>query len=100
MINLKTKPVIIYKDCVKGRKDILENYRNVTAIYMWYNNITGKKYIGSAFKLYSRINDYFRTPKKSNRLIDRSIIKYTINNFSLIILEIINHTFINDKKRR
>lgn len=97
--NLITKPVIIYNDCVQGKKEIFKNYKDTTGIYMWYNNINGKKYIGSAYKLYNRINDYFRPLyKPSNRLIDRSMIKYGKDKFSLIILEIIDKNFYEDKK--
>lgn len=64
---------------------------------MWYNNINGKKYIGSAYKLYNRINDYFKSVyKPSNRLIDRSMIKYGKDKFSLIILEIIDKNYYED----
>lgn len=97
IINLITKPVIIYNDCIQGKKEIFENYKNITGIYMWYNNINGKKYIGSAYKLYNRINNYFRPIyKPTNRLIDRSMIKYGKDNFSLIILEIIQNNFKDD----
>lgn len=91
LLNLKTKPVEIFENCTEGRKIIYNKYKEVTAIYMWYNKFNNKCYIGSAYKLYNRISEYFSIPKilNSNRIIDKSINKYKLDSFFLIILEII-----------
>lgn len=59
---------------------------------MWYNNITSKKYVGSGYNLGKRINDYFFSSKLmiGHRKINNSILKYSLKNFTLIILEIFN----------
>lgn len=90
--NLKCKPIEIFFDCVKDKNEIYKKYKYVTGIYMWYNKITDKTYIGSGFNLGKRINDYYYNSKlkKGNRKIDNSIKKYTLENFILIILEIIS----------
>ena len=55
--------------------------------------LNGKYYIGSAVDLGNRFNDYFQDSyykSRSNTLIVRSILKYGIGNFALVILDFVD----------
>lgn len=79
--------------CVEEDKEEILNYVNGKAgIYMWVNNISGKRYIGSSINLKRRIVEYFNKNRLSSKKgytmkINRAILKYGYNNFSLIIFE-------------
>lgn len=82
----------IYLNPILQRKEINENLKNKSGIYCWINKINGKSYIGSAINLNNRINDYYQNSyyrDKKNMLIVRAILKYGLDNFALIILDIV-----------
>lgn len=95
--SLNSKFTLLFKDYysyylnpLNKRQDICKDLKNKSGIYCWFNNLNGKFYIGSGISLQNRINDYFQPSyllKKSNLIIVRSIIKYGMDNFILIILE-------------
>ena len=89
LIKLKIKPHIIYENSLDARF-ILTNYKNKKGVYLWYNNINDKFYIGSSVNLYNRLKAYFNmnSLKKENMLIYKAILKYGHENFSLIIIEL------------
>jgi len=65
--------------------------KDKSGVYCWFNRQTSKFYIGSAVNLITRINRYFQNSYLLSRvtlIITRALVKYGINNFSLIILEI------------
>lgn len=66
---------------------------NKTIIYMWFNKITGKVYIGSAVDGARRISTYYQPSIiKKNSLIYNNILKHGHHNFSVIILEVYGET--------
>jgi hypothetical protein len=72
------------------RKEISSYLKGKTGIYCFWNKSNGKFYIGSGVVLDRRVNLYFQNSwlmRHSNMIIVNAILKYGINNFSLIILE-------------
>jgi len=76
----------------KERDLIKSKTLNKSGVYIWYNKVTKKYYIGSSINLYKRISRYFQsgylnyeTQKKLP--IIRALRKYKITNFILGILE-------------
>ena len=68
---------------------ILNENRKKVAVYRWVNKVNGKYYIGSSVTLSVRMYTYFslRSLAKSNRPIDRALLKYGFSNFRFEILE-------------
>lgn len=65
---------------------------NKPGVYLWYNKITGKYYVGSGKDLYKRLSRYYQKsylnyPVHSDLPIARAIKKYGLNNFILVILD-------------
>lgn len=80
----------LYLNVLEQRIKISADLKGKSGVYCWYNLLNGNYYIGSAIDLRNRINDYFQQSyfrDKSNLIIIRSILKYGLGNFSLIILE-------------
>lgn len=80
----------------KVQASIIKDNNNHAGIYLWYNNVTGKYYIGQAQNLgdkkSGRIFRYLRpsylvAPTRGNSLIRNAIVKYGLINFTLVILE-------------
>lgn len=86
-------PVKVYLDANVSKSDITKDFKDVSIIYMWFNKIRGRIYIGSAVNGYKRLSTYFQPSilrKKS--LIYQSILKYGHASFSVIILDICGNT--------
>ena len=80
----------VYKDPVNQRDLIRADNNKKTGIYSWINNINGKFYIGSGNSLYLRLSDYYQKwylKSRTNLYIVRSISKYKMKNFTLVILK-------------
>lgn len=80
----------LYLNVLEQRIQISADLKSKSGVYCWYNLLNGNYYIGSAIDLRSRINDYFQESyfrDKANLIIVRSILKYGLGNFALIILE-------------
>ena len=56
---LVKKPEFIYNNPVNSRDELRKDLSNKSGVYMWYNNINGKCYIGSGINLYKRISNYY-----------------------------------------
>lgn len=86
-------PVKVYHDANVSKSDIYKDFKDVSIIYMWFNKITGRVYIGSGVNGSKRLSTYFQPSiLKKNSLIYQSILKYGHENFSVIILEICGKT--------
>lgn len=82
------KPVRIYENPNYYRNLIGSENKKHSIIYQWFNLITGKMYVGSAWNGSSRILSYW-TPSilRRNYPIYNNISYYGIHNFALAILE-------------
>ena len=83
----------IYKDPINQRDLIRADNHKKVGIYSWINNINGKFYIGSGNSLYLRLSDYYQKwylKSRTNLYIVKSLSKYKMNNFTLVILKYTN----------
>lgn len=82
-------PVIEYNDADLEKVVILADNRKKVGVYLWINKVNGNKYVGSSVSLSVRMYKYYslRSNAKSNRPIDRALLKYGFSKFSLYILE-------------
>lgn len=88
----------LYKDAQESRLNIIKDFKEKTIIYMWFNKITGKVYIGSAVDGSKRLSTYFQySILRKKSLIYNNILKYGHNNFSVVILEVCGETRIVTK---
>jgi group I intron endonuclease len=85
------KPVYIYEDLhlEKIRKNILKDLKDLSGVYLIFNNITRDFYIGSAStnRFYARFSNhllYFR----GNKVLKHAVKKYNLSNFTFLILEL------------
>ena len=88
---LELNPVYIFEnlDSENIRKQILNETKGLSGIYMIVNKITKDYYIGSAAtnRFYARLSNhliYFR----GSKIVKSAVKKYKLNNFALIILEL------------
>jgi len=89
---INVKPEIKYNNADIDKINIFADNRNKIGIYRWINNLNGKTYIGSSTNLSVRFYTYYslRSLAKSNRPMERALLKYGFSNFSLEILEYCN----------
>lgn len=86
--NINLKPQIKYYNADTDKINIFADNRNKIGIYRWINNFNGKTYIGSSINLSIRFYTYYslRSLAKSNRPMERALLKYVFSSFSLEIL--------------
>jgi hypothetical protein len=86
------KPIIIYINADTDKFNLFADNRGKVGVYRWINKISGNTYVGSSINISVRMYTYFslRSLAKSNRPIDRALLKYGFSNFSLEILEYCN----------
>jgi len=78
----------LYDCALESKYEITNNYKNIPLIYMWFNKITGKVYVGSSVNGSRRLSGYYQPSiLKRKYIIYQSILKHGHANFSLIILE-------------
>lgn len=82
-------PAMVYTNADTDKVRILADNRNKLGVYRWINNENGNTYVGSSINLSVRFYKYYslRSLAKSNRPIDRALLKYGFSSFSLEILE-------------
>lgn len=87
----KLNPVYIYDNLhLENTKNLIQKEtKNLSGIYMIFNNITGDYYIGSAStnKFFVRFSNhllYFR----GSKILKLAVRKYKLNNFAFLILEL------------
>jgi group I intron endonuclease len=100
--NNKISPIIIYKNVKTDKKNILSDLKNKAGIYMFSHNDSGKVYIGSAYNLSKRFQYYYSPTelKRIDNLIARALLLYSLDAFSLSILEEIDISDLNKKEAR
>jgi group I intron endonuclease len=76
-------PLKIYKNLSKA-KIFKEDLTKVGGVYGILHISDGKQYIGSSLDLYSRLCDHLKGVSSNIRL-QRSIAKYGLNNFIIVI---------------
>lgn len=83
------KPEVTYDNADIEKLNIFADNRNKIGIYRWVNNLNGKTYIGSSNNLSIRFYTYYSLSylAKSNRPVERALLKYGFSKFSLEILE-------------
>lgn len=87
-------PVKVYIDAKVSKSDITKDFKNVSIIYMWFNKITGRVYVGSAVNGSELLATYYQPSiQKNNSLIYQSILKYGHASFSVVILENCGNTY-------
>lgn len=86
---LSVVPAVIYTNADTDKVKIISDNREMLGVYRWVNNENGKIYIGSSTNLSVRFYKYYslRSLARSNRPIDRALLKYGFSSFSLDILE-------------
>jgi group I intron endonuclease len=83
----------VYDDANSSKLDMLSDLKNQAVIYMWFNKITGKVYIGSAIDGKKRLSRYYMpSVLKTNSRIYKNILKYGHNSFIVSILEVLGET--------
>ncbi|GAA5111631.1 hypothetical protein GCM10023339_13840 [Alloalcanivorax gelatiniphagus] len=85
---LPHNPVKVYIDAKVSKSDIIKDFKNVSIIYMWFNKITGRVYVGSAVNGSKGLATYYQPSIQQNKsLIYQNILNYGHASFSLVILE-------------
>jgi hypothetical protein len=79
-----------YENVFDMKKDILNENKGISGIYMLTNKITKKIYIGQSKELSNRFKNYLNLSylnSNASLTIHRALVKYGYSNFSLTILE-------------
>jgi group I intron endonuclease len=92
LLSILPMGVKFYDDLLTNKKLIAKENRGRSGVYLFYNKLNSNSYIGSGVDLTDRLGDYFSDTYLNKRstqtsLIVKAIKKYTLNNFSLTILE-------------
>ena len=84
----------MYSNADIDKTRIFTENRNMSGVYRWINNNNGKSYVGSSSNLSVRFYTYYslRYLAKSNRPVDRALLKH---GFSFFTLEILEHCDLN-----
>lgn len=88
----KIVPVVIYENADEKKIDILTENRKKIGVYRWVNKTNLNTYVGSSTNICVRMYTYYSLLSlvKSNRPVDRALLKYGFYNFTLEILEYCN----------
>src|ERR1700694_4205492 len=91
LLEKELKPIFIYEDLDLDhvRKGILKDTKNLSGVYLIFNNVTGDYYVGSAStnRFHARLTNhliYFN----GSKILKHAVRKYKLRNFSFLILEI------------
>lgn len=87
--NSPITPVKVYANADVEKVEIFAENHRKAGVYRWVNKINGKTYVGSSIDIGNRLYTYYslRSLAKSNRPIERALLKHGFSNFSLEILE-------------
>lgn len=97
------QPVQVYKDLHlnETKRIILENTKDLSGIYLIFNNISGDYYIGSAStgRFYARFSNhllYF----KGSKIVKHAVKKHGISNFAFLIIELFPETVNKENNKK
>lgn len=82
--------ILQFANAERDRLDILKAVKGKSGIYLWSNNLNGKKYVGSSVNLHRRVLEYFNTTRllgSSSMPINLALLKYKHCNFTFEVLE-------------
>jgi GIY-YIG catalytic domain len=91
------KPLYIYENFKLNKLNIYKDHKiKKSGIYCLINNINGHFYIGCSVNIKNRMscylsNSYLIYKKNSNQPIIKALLKYSQDNFSLIVIEHISN---------
>ena len=87
--NIGIEPIKSYSNSEWLKKEIFSENRKLAGIYRWINKETGETYVGSGMDLTKRIRSYYQIKEleENPRHINRALLKYGHDKFSLEILE-------------
>jgi hypothetical protein len=87
--NSAITPVKVYSNADVEKVKIFAENHDKAGVYRWVNKINGNTYVGSSVDIGNRLYSYYslRSLAKSNRPIERALLKHGFSNFSLEILE-------------
>src|SRR5574338_59174 len=91
--NLLAVSVIVYSNAETNRSKILLENKGKAGIYQWTHNESGKRYIGSAVDLTSRLKNYYNKSllnRHKSMHIYNALLHHEYSSFSLTILEYID----------
>jgi len=99
--NNKFVPVVIYDNADEKKLDILADNRKKIGVYRWINKTNLNTYVGSSTNISVRMYTYYSLLSlvKSNRPIDRALLKYGFSNFTLEILEYCNEENVLEREQ-
>lgn len=82
---------IVYSNPTDSKATILKENKGKSGIYLWTNQINGKRYVGSSVDLGNRLRNYFNLSYlasfKDIMIIYRALLAHGLNNFRLEVLE-------------
>ncbi|MBM6387847.1 MAG: GIY-YIG nuclease family protein [Paenibacillus sp.] len=88
--NLSFCPVKIYNNMLDDKSPTASGFNKKPGIYLLHNLVNGKQYVGSSIDLKRRLYSYYSPSKLiDGRYISNSIMKYGHNNFTVLILELV-----------
>ena len=86
-------PAKVYDNPDLQKKDIINENKGKSGVYLWVNKVNGKTYVGSSVNLSRRLKNYYSLNLMGTKIklgqsaIYSAILKYGISNFKLDILE-------------
>jgi GIY-YIG catalytic domain len=98
-----TNAVKVYHNVELKRREILKDNKGQKGVYLWFNNLTNKFYVGSSKNLSNRFNSYLNPAflnrtKNQNIIISKSLLKSGYTAFSLLILEYCEESFLTNRE--
>ena len=99
--NLKAEKV--YENFKEDRIKIVKEEKGRSGVYLLINKVNNHTYIGSSTNLASRMRNYLnkaflKSKKNINMPITKALLKYDYVNFSLLILEYVEPTFLTARE--
>ena len=88
----KVKPIKVYTNLKENRNNLMKDQKGKTGVYCLVNKLNGHFYIGSSVNLSVRMRNYLNNTfllntKNKNMPIIKSLLKYSQDNFAVLILE-------------